>query len=143
MIIQYVENLGWYLIVDHDTTQLIQILSSRIYKNVIIFIFVVVIILYTITDVIRKYNARIIELTVLAEKEHRTVYQEAAEQLYEKIYEVDITHDRPADEAAVQYFVGLGFPPICLMVKCCKALQKSKLKKNTARDIWIRSPPKT
>lgn len=108
---QYVENLGWYLIVDHDTTQLMQILSSRIYKNVIIFIFVVVIILYTITDVIRKYNARIIELTVLAEKEHRTVYQEAAEQLYEKIYEVDITHDRPADEAAVQYFVGLGVPP--------------------------------
>lgn len=108
---QYVENLGWYLIVDHDTTQLMQILSNRIYKNMIIFVFVVVVILYTITNVIRKYNARIIELTVLAEKEHRTVYQEAAEQLYEKIYEVDITHDRPADEAAVQYFVGLGVPP--------------------------------
>lgn len=125
---QYVGNLGWYLIVDHDTTQLMQILSNRIYKNLTIFIFVVVVILFTITNVIRKYNARIIELTVLAEKEHRTVYKEAAEQLYEKIYEVDITHDRPADEAAVQYFVSLGVPPNLPYSEMLQIIAKKQIK---------------
>lgn len=107
---RYIQNLNWYLIAEKDTTQLNQMLTSRVHRNIAVFILVIAIVLYTITKVIRRYNARIIELTITAEQDHRTVYQEAAEQLYEHIYEIDVTHNRAANEDTVLYFESLGVP---------------------------------
>lgn len=108
---KYIQNLDWHLIVETDTTQLSQMLTSRARRNVVVFLLVIVIVLYTITRVIRRYNAQIIELTVIAEQNHRTVYQEAAIQLYENIYEIDVTHNRAANEDTLLYFESLGAPP--------------------------------
>lgn len=45
------------------------------------------------------------------EKVHQAVFQEATEQLYENIYEIDITHNRAASESTAGYFESLGSPP--------------------------------
>lgn len=108
---RYIQNLDWYLIAEKETTQLNQMLTSRVHRNMVVFILVIAIVLYTITKVIRRYNARIIELIITAEQDHRTVYQEAAEQLYEHIYEIDVTHNRAANEDTMFYFENLGAPP--------------------------------
>lgn len=108
---RHIQNLDWYLIAAKDTTQLNQMLTGRVHRNIAVFILVIVIVLYTITKVIRRYNARIIELTINAEQDHRTVYQEAAEQLYEHIYEIDVTHNRAANEDTMLYFESLGASP--------------------------------
>lgn len=41
-------------------------------------------------------------------QKRKTVFQEAAEQLYDDIQEVDITHNRAASEATERYFESLG-----------------------------------
>lgn len=49
---KYIQNLDWYLIVETDTTRLSQMLTSRVRRNVVVFLLVIV--LYTITRVIRR-----------------------------------------------------------------------------------------
>lgn len=111
VVSRYISNLKWHLIVEHDTTVLDAQLSDRLRREIAILSIVIVLVLFTITNVIRRYNAKIIELTVAVEKAHRTVFQEAAEQLYENIYEIDVTHNRAANEATSHYFESLGAPP--------------------------------
>lgn len=106
----YVENLGWHLIIDNDTTALQLQLSRQFCIGIAVIIIVIGIVLYITTNIIRKYNSQIITLTVEKEKAHRTVFQEETEKLYENIYEIDITHKRPASEATQDYFESLGVP---------------------------------
>lgn len=128
VVSRYIPNLGWQLIVEHDTTALHGQLASRLHREVMILLVVIAIVLITITNVIRRYNKRIIELTVTAEKEHHAVFQEAAEQLYENIYEIDITHNRAANEATADYFVSLGAPPNIPFDKALQVIAEKQIK---------------
>ncbi len=110
VVTQYVPNLDWYLIVDNDTTGLDQQLAWQLFIGIVVIMAVVAFVLFMITRIIRKYNAQIIELTVAKEQEHKDVFQAATEQLYENIYELDITHNRAASESTEHYFESLGVP---------------------------------
>lgn len=128
VVSRYIPNLNWQLIVEHDTTALENQLTNRLHREVLVLAVVIIIVLITITSVIRRYNKRIIELTVTVEQEHRTVFQEATEQLYENIYEIDITHNRAANEATADYFVSLGAPPNIPFDKAIQVIAKKQIK---------------
>ena len=85
--------------------------------------------LVIITSVIRKYNRRIIELTVVKEQAHRDVFQKATEQLYENIYELDITHNRAANEATEHYFESLGAPENTPYDQALQIVSEKQIKK--------------
>lgn len=105
---RYIPNMGWHLIIDSDTTVFEARLNRQFFVGVAIVILVTGIVLFVITSIIRKYNAQIVKLTVAKEKAHRTAFQEETEKLYENIHEIDITHNRAANEATESYFEGLG-----------------------------------
>lgn len=105
---RYIPNMGWHLIIDSDTTAFEARLNRQFFVGVAIVILVTGIVLFVITSIIRKYNAQIVKLTVAKEKAHRTAFQEETEKLYENIHEIDITHNRAANEATESYFEGLG-----------------------------------
>lgn len=105
---RYIPNMGWHLIIDSDTTVFEARLNRQFFIGVAIVILVTGIVLFVITSIIRKYNAQIVKLTVAKEKAHRTAFQEETEKLYENIHEIDITHNRAANEATESYFEGLG-----------------------------------
>ncbi|MEG2139398.1 MAG: sensor domain-containing diguanylate cyclase [Bilophila sp.] len=107
-ITRYVPNLKWHLIVENDTTELTGQLKMQFVRGILVIIVIISIVLFVITSVIRTYNTQIIKLTVSKEKEHRTLFQEATEQLYEHIYELDITHNCASGENTEQYFESLG-----------------------------------
>lgn len=111
VISQYIPNLEWFLIVENDTTALDQKLVFQLVREILIMAMIIIVVLVTITSVIRRYNRKIIELTVARESEHRAVFRKATKQLYENIYEIDITHNRSASEETQQYFTSLGAPP--------------------------------
>ena len=46
----------------------------------------------------------------MPKKKHNAIFQTETEKIYENIYEIDITHNRPASEATKQYFSSLGIP---------------------------------
>lgn len=111
VVSRFIENLNWYLIIDNDTTLLNKRLALQLLREILIVAATILLVLITITSVIRRYNKKIIELTVATEKVHQAVFQEATEQLYENIYEIDITHNRAASESTAGYFESLGSPP--------------------------------
>lgn len=110
LVAQYVPNLNWHLIIDYDTAGLHQQLNRQLFGSVAVVAAVMAFVLVTITGIIRKYNAQLVQLTVAREQEHRAAFQAATEQLYENIYELDITHNRAASEATKRYFERLGVP---------------------------------
>ncbi|MGI6070009.1 MAG: diguanylate cyclase [Blautia sp.] len=128
IVSRYIENLHWYLIIDSDTTVLNQRLALQLFREIFIVVVTIVLVLITITSVIRRYNKKIIELTVATEKAHQSVFQQATEQLYEDIYEMDITHDCAASEATAQYFESLGVPKDIPYGKALRIIAEKQIK---------------
>ena len=110
IVSRYVKNMDWYLIVENNTSNIQEHLQIALVKAIIVIIIIMAVVLFTITTAIRRYNARIIELTSKQEREHYAVRQNAAKELYENIYELDITHNRAAGENTEYYFESLGIP---------------------------------
>lgn len=108
IVTQYVPNMEWYLLIDNDFSSLDKQLRQQFYINVSIVFSVIVAVLLVIMSIVHKYNNQIIKLTVEKEKEHRSVFQEETEKLYENIYEINITHNRAASEATEHFFEQLG-----------------------------------
>lgn len=127
-ISKYIPNLGWYLIIDHDTSMLEQKLSLQFLGGVAVVTFVIAFVVLTITSIIRKFNCQIVQLTIAKEQKHRALFQQATEQLYESIYEIDITHNRAASEAAETYFESLGVPKNTPYDKALRIIAKKQIK---------------
>lgn len=128
VISRYVPNLDWYLIVENNTTELDQRLAHQLLREVLIVLGTVLIVLITITGVIRRYNQRIVDLTIAHEKAHRAVFQKATEQLYENIYEIDISHNQAASEETEKYFESLGAPPNIPYDQALKVIAEKQIK---------------
>lgn len=97
-------------------------------REILIVIITILLVLITITSVIRRYNKKIIELTVATEKGHQAAFLQATEQLYENIYEFDITHNQAASEATAQYFESLGAPPDVPFDKALQIIAQKQIK---------------
>ena len=125
---QYISNLGWHLVVDHDTGGLNRQLTLQLLGSAAVLAIVVLFVLLTITGIIRKYNRRVVQLTVAREQEHQAVFVKATEQLYENIYELDITHNRAASEATEAYFESLGAPKGTPYDECLRMIAQKQIK---------------
>lgn len=110
LVTRYVPNLEWFLIIDNDTSALEAALNRQFAMGVSIILMVIGLVLFIITSIIHKYNAQIVSLTVEKEKMHRTVFQTETEKLYENISELNITHNKIANETTESYFESLGVP---------------------------------
>lgn len=134
----YVPNLEWYLIIDNDTTVLASQLNQQLFMGVMIITAVIGAVLVLITSIIRKYNARIVTLTVETEKARRTAFQAETEKMYENIYEIDVTHKRAASEAAENYFESLGVPRKMPFDKALQVIAEKQIKEEY-REGYIKT----
>lgn len=110
LVAQYVPYLDWFLVVDHDTSALDAQIARQFALALLVIAAVIALVLAATTSVFRRYNTMIIEQTAATEQKHRSIFQEAAEQLYDDIYEIDVTHNRAASESTEAYFESLGAP---------------------------------
>lgn len=111
IVSRFLPSLQWHLIVENDTSALSQQLKMQFYRNVVVVVVIISCVLLTITSVIRKYNMQIVRLTIAMEQKHRMIFQEATAELYENIYEIDLTHNCAASEQTVLYFESVGADP--------------------------------
>lgn len=111
VVTRYLPELDWHLVVERNTEPLMLHLRQQMTVTVFIILCIVTIILLIISYVIRSFNRQIVLLTESREQERRTIFERATEQLFENIYEIDITNNCPANHAAEQYFASLGAPP--------------------------------
>ncbi len=108
VIAQYIPTLKWHLVVENDVSEIRSKFRYQLAMNLLIIVCVIVLVLFTITRLIKKYNAQIVELTVSQETEYQQLLHKATEKLYENIYEMDITRNRAGGETTRHYFERLG-----------------------------------
>lgn len=110
VVARLLPDTGWHLIVERDTSELLSELRLQLAETLVVIVLIVGVILFVITSVIRNFNRKIVNLTQSIERERRTSFEKATQYLFEDIYEVDVTNDRPANEATEDYFESLGAP---------------------------------
>ncbi len=110
LVTEFVPNLNWFLIVEKDTTAIERELTGQLLQEGAVILVVIALVLAVTTSVIRSYDRQLLRMAASQEESHRSMFQKATEQLYENIYEIDITHNRAASEATERYFESLGAP---------------------------------
>lgn len=129
IVTQYIKNLEWHLIIDHDTSALEEKLNWQFLIGIIIIVVVIITVLIVVTSIVRKYNSKVVKLVVEKEKKHRSLLQTETEKFYENIYEIDVTHNRAAGEETENYFESLGVPKDTSFDKALYIIAEKQIKK--------------
>lgn len=108
IVTRFEPNLKWHLIVEHDTAAMDESFNKQFARNICIIVLLILLVLLIITTVIRRYNARISELTVSQELEYQRLLHEMTQGLYENIFEINITRNCAGSEDTKRYFESLG-----------------------------------
>lgn len=135
IISRFIEPLGWYMVTNYDASGVQTSFFYQFVGGVFILIMVIVVVLGLIAMIIRKDNKRMLELTSLRNN-HRELFQQETNQLYENIYEIDITHNCAASEATEDYFKSLGVPEHTPYQDALSIIAKQQIKKEY-RDGYI------
>lgn len=104
IVTRYLPELSWHLLVDQNTSQFVREMKSQLYKACSMLVLIIVSVLVVITMVIKNFNKQITELIV----ERQAIFKRATEQLYDNIYEWNITRNCYVGKHAEQYFESLG-----------------------------------
>lgn len=128
IVTRYLPSLQWHLIVENDISELSQQLKIQFYRNIIVVVVIIGLVLLTITSVIRKYNRQLVRLTIAMEQKHRVIFEEATAELYENIYEIDLTHNCAASDQTALYFETLGAEPNASYDEAMKTIAQKQIK---------------
>lgn len=101
---RYIPELNWHLVVEQNTGQLLHGIRIQIILTGILLIIIVLSVLLIITAVIRNFNKQITELM----EERQESFVRATEQLYDNIYELNITKNCSVGKRTREYFKSLG-----------------------------------
>ena len=104
IVSRYIPELSWHLVVEQNTGALISDMTQKLYMTAVLILIVILIVLFVITSVIRNFNRQITRLM----EERQEVFKRATEQLYDNIYELNITRNCTAGKRTEQYFESLG-----------------------------------
>ena len=128
VVIRYIPELNWRLVVERDTGALLARIHRQLAATAAILLLIISCVLVTISYVIRNYNRQIVSLTRAIKQERLNMFEKAAEQLYENIYELDVTHNRSANRATEQYFASLGAPAGTPFDKALRIVAQKQIK---------------
>ena len=130
IVARYLPEIQWHLVVERDTGALMQELYLQLSLTVVVIILILTIVLFIITNVIRRFNRRIVELTQTVEQERQDVFEKMTEQLFDSIYEIDITHNLPANRTTEKYFESLGAPHGCPFDKVLRIIAEKQIRED-------------
>lgn len=101
---RYIPELSWHLIIEQKTGRLIDDMKQEIYRSVLMIVLIILAVLFIITSVIKNFNKQLTHLM----NEKQTLFKNVTEQLYENIYELNISKNCPAGKSTERYFESLG-----------------------------------
>lgn len=104
VVTRYIPELSWNLIVVQNTGRLINNMHRQFYQTCVVLILVMAVVLAVITAVIRNFNRQIHQLM----EERKNIFQRATEQMYDNIYELNITKNSYVGERTAKYFNSQG-----------------------------------
>lgn len=104
IVTRYIPELSWNLVVMQNTEEVVHNMRMRLYQSCFIVVLVILIVLFIITTVIRNFNRQITKLAT----EHQVMFKKATEQLYDSIYELNLTKNCYVGEPTEEYFSSFG-----------------------------------
>lgn len=104
IVTRYIPELSWSLVIEQDTGLLIREMHHQLYQTCFVLVCVILIVLVVITRVIKNFNKQITNLM----EERQAVFKRATEQLYDNIYELNLTQNCCVGKRTEEYFESLG-----------------------------------
>ncbi|MBD5538990.1 MAG: GGDEF domain-containing protein [Desulfovibrio sp.] len=104
LVTRYLPELSWYLVVQQNAAPLMAKMKSQIATSILVLLLIVASVLTIITLVIRGFNKKITGII----EQRLGLFKQATEQLYDDIYEWDITHNRCVGANTEEYFARIG-----------------------------------
>lgn len=104
VVARYMPGLSWYLLVEQNTSQLVKNIKSQVFKSLIVIFLIIASVLAIITIVIRNFNRKITNVI----EQRLVLFRRATEQLYDNIYEWNITAGRCVGKNTEEYFSSIG-----------------------------------
>lgn len=121
---RYIPELSWHLVVERNTGDMLHELRNRLYVTMAIIAFIIAMILLIITRVIKTFNKKIVDLT----EEKQETFRKATEQLYDSIYEWDITRNRAGNASTERFFESLNVPKNTPFDKALELIAEKQIK---------------
>lgn len=104
VVSRYIPELSWHLVVEQNDDSIVSMMKDRMYLSILVIILVILVVMVIITTVIRNFNRQIMKLV----EERQTIFKKATEQLYDNIYELNITKNYMANRLTEEYFESMG-----------------------------------
>lgn len=104
LVVRYIPDLSWYLLVTQDTGAIVKDLQEKMLQTIVLIAAVILTIILIITSVIKKFNVRMTQLL----EEKQALFKQATEQIYDNIYELNITKNKASSKRTEEYFEALG-----------------------------------
>ena len=104
VVTRYIPELSWHLVVGQNTGEIIGKMKQQLYQTCFLIALVILAVLFIITTVIRHFNKQITELM----EERQAMFKKATEQLYDNIYELNITKNCTVGKRTKEYFESFG-----------------------------------
>lgn len=121
---RYIPELSWHLVVERNTGDMLHELRNRLYVTMAIIAFIIAMILLIITRVIKTFNKKIVDLT----EEKQETFRKATEQLYDSIYEWDITRNRAGNASTERFIESLNVPKDTPFDKALELIAEKQIK---------------
>lgn len=104
IVTRYIPDLSWHLVIEQNSEDTVRAIRDRLYQTVFLITVIISMVLMIITAVIRNFNRQITKLM----EEREDAFKKATEELYDNIYELNITGNCTANARTAQYFDSLG-----------------------------------
>ncbi|EQF25709.1 diguanylate cyclase domain protein [Clostridioides difficile CD160] len=134
IVYQYIPSLKWHLVLENDLTIMSKQLQTQFLKGIAVIILIIIFVLFTITRVLKKYKSQIMKLSVSQKLEYQKMLSQSTDELYENIFEIDVTNNRAGCEDSNRYFHEFGLGLDTPYDEALHTIAKEQIKEEYAQD---------
>ncbi len=133
IVVRYFPEIKWTLVVEQDMAEEMSALHAGLLQNILIVLALILLITTVVAFVIVTYDKKIRSLNKSVEESRNRAFEEAAANLFEKIYEFDVTHNRAGNRETEAYFQSLGAPRNAPVDKFLEIVAEKQIKEEFRR----------
>ena len=122
IVARYLYKSALYIIIEHDTVLMKEQIFSRILGLVFVGIGVMLANLGVVNYAIGKYKERLTRLAFLRVQDRQKIFRKATEEMYEDIYEMNISKNCASDKKTEEFFESLGISKMATFDEAIKII---------------------
>ncbi len=135
VVTRYISALDWNLVAENNMTSQNMHLTIMLIREIIIVALVAFAVIMIISFVIKFYNKTAVDTLIKKEAKYHEIFRTSLEQLYDNIYELNITKNCADNDITNEYFKRVGVTNN-VYTDALKAIAQRQIKENF-RQLYI------